>query len=88
MGDVLSVGQRINWHSLIGGQFVAIYQTLKPHTPWLSISFQGHILVHVHKIYTQGQLLQVLVMMGKDREHFNCIPAGDWLNDIILTMGY
>lgn len=22
---------------------------------------------------------------GKD---FNCIPAGDWLNDIILTMGY
>lgn len=92
--EMLAVCQRTDWPSLVRGQFVDLYQNVKPHTLWLSILFRGHILacmcvcMYVCAKYTQGGSLKVLIIRGKDREYFNCKPAGDWLYNIIPRMGY
>lgn len=52
--DMLVVGQRINWHSLSGGQLVGICHNSKPHTLRHGIPFLGHIRACVRKIDTQG----------------------------------
>lgn len=45
--EMLAVGQRTDWPSLVRGQSVDLYQNVKPHTLWLSILLRGHILASV-----------------------------------------